>query len=252
MINTAFLTVYRLQEVIQFMKNVRIILKKFDLEKLKLKELFGSFEEKFELLNRAYGTGSTSELTPQLKELDIRRDQAIICLRMMADAFTHHFEENLRDQGRRILNCIDNYGTKLYSLNYSAETAVLNKLYEDFTTTDENSKAIKELKLDAVLQEMNEANQLFEQLFVTRLEETSQDNFRPAKELNKEVIEIYKEMVKLIDAYATIANNKNYGTIIDHLNENIEHFNNIVERRKSTGEFPKDEIELNEFPDGNL
>jgi hypothetical protein len=236
MIKTSILAKYRIQEFIQFISNVLMIVKQHGPDKLKLKALYLSLLQNYGSLHAVYKRDADSELTPQLARLDERRDQAIICLRQIAEGYTHHFNGKQKAAGEQILACIDKYGNRLYSLNYSAETAALKKLGQELLTNPAYTNAIEEMQVTGVVKEMEIANSKFEKLFVQRLGAFSQDEAKTSKELIQLTTEAYRTLVQHMDAHVTLAPSEEYFSLINHINENIEHFNLIVERRKSEGE----------------
>ncbi len=235
MINAAVLGRYRIQEFIQFISNTLIIVKQHGAEKLKVKALYNVLSQHHIQLQEAYKQDTNSEITPQLTSLDTQRDQMIICLRQICEGYTHHPNEKLKAAGSRIVACIDKYGSKLYQLNYNAETASLKNLIRDLQTNPDCVAAIQDLDLEEVVKEMNIANINFEKLFIQRLGEFSQNGAKSTKELVQLTSEAYRTLAQHVTAHATLTPSEGYTSLIKHLNENIDHFNHIVDRRKGTG-----------------
>jgi len=226
---------YRIQEFIQFTSNVLMIVKQHGADKLKIKALYTMLFQSFEQLQSTYKQDGDNETTRQLMHLDNRRDQAVICLRKICDGYAHHHDKALNAAGRQVVACIDKYGSKLYHLNYSAETAVLKNLVQDLQTDPACNSAIQEMHLEAVVKEIKQVNEKFEKLFIERLENFSKDETKSTKELIRSVTEAYRTLVQHVEAHATLAPSAAYTSFINHLNENIEHFNQVVERRKKSG-----------------
>jgi hypothetical protein len=147
-----------------------------------------------------------------------------------------------------VVACIDKYGNRLYSLNYGAETATLKKLGQELLTNPEYINAIQEMQVTEVVKEMEVANTKFEKLFVQRLGAFSQDATKTSKELIQLTTEAYRTLVQHVDAHVTLAPSEEYISLINHMNENIEHFNLIVERRKSGAELE----EVDAMADGEI
>lgn len=242
MIKTALVNRYRLQEFIQFISNTLMIVKQHGPEKMKIKELYYLLQRHQEKLQVAYKQTAHSDITPLLASLDTQRDQAIICLRKVSEGYTYHPQEKMRAAAATVLACIDKYGNKLYQLNYSAETAALKNLVRDLQTVPACTAALKDLGLEAVMHEIRSANTKFKKLFIQRLEEFSQDEVSGTRVLNQQTSEAYKTLMQHIDAHATLAPSVEYTLFINHINENIEHFNQMVERRKRSGEAVPEEV----------
>nr|WKN37491.1 DUF6261 family protein [Tunicatimonas sp. TK19036] len=242
MIKTALLGRYRLHEFVQFMANTVMIVKQHGADKLKLSSPYLALLQNYETLQQNYKQNNLSELTPQLARLDAQRDQAIICLRKICDGYTNHYQEKPQAAGKQILACIDKYGSKLYHLNYSAETAVLNNLTGELQTNPEYISALQEMHLENVVNEIRTINTEFEKLFVQRLEALSQPQGDSNRKLIQLTSETYRSLLRNVEAHATLTPSEQYTSLISHLNENIEYFNLIIERRKNGVETAVDTI----------
>lgn len=241
MINAALLNRYRLQEFIQFVSNTLMIAKQHGPEKMKVKVPYQTLQQQHYRLQTAYKQTANSDITPLLANLDTRRDQAIICLRRLCEGYTYHAQEKKKAAAATVLTCIDKYGNKIYQLNYSAETAALKNLVRDLRTDTECVAALQVLGLEEVANEISNANVKFEKLFIQRLQEFSQDELAGTRTLSQQTTEAYKTLVQHIEAHATLAPSSEYTLFVNHLNENIEHFNQIVQRRKRSGEATPEE-----------
>lgn len=236
MIKTASFKNYRIQEFIQFISNTLKIVQRHDPAKLKIEEYFTALTQHHQMLEAVYKQDTISEITPQLAQLDTVRDQALVCLRQVCEGYTNYPDETLSTAGKKIVECIDKYGSKLYSLNYGAETAVLKNLVRDLQTDTEYIKALKALHMEALVQQMNSTNLAFEDLFIERLEEYSTYEGKTTRELTQITTETYRTLVQYLSAHALLAPSDKYTSLINLMNENIEHYNQVVERRKRDGE----------------
>lgn len=236
MITSALSAQYRLQEFIQFTHNTLVITRQHGLDTLRIKVQHQALSHVYQQLEEAYKRNAASETTAQIIHWDERRDQAIICLRMISEGYTRHPQPTLRESGQRVLECINKYGTRLYQLNYSAETTALKNIVRDLLTTPACTQAIEAMHLEAVVSEMKRANTEFEKVFIQRLEETSQPGIQSTRELVQRTTEAYRTLTKHLEAHATLTPSNEYTLLINHLNENIEHFNQLVERRKAAPE----------------
>ena len=251
MITTALLTRYRIKEFIQFVYNSVIIVSQHNPNQLSVKKQYTALTQIHRQLEQAYKRDTGKTATPQLAQLDAARDQAIVCLRMISEGYTRHYDPTLNAAGQQVLACIDKYGSRLHSLNYSAETAVLKNVVRDLQTIPACAQAIQALHLEPLVAEMKRLNLAFEQRFVDRLEIISRSESRSMRELVQQTTEAYRTLVKHLEAHATLNPSVEYTLFINHFNENIEHFNQVVERRRAAStpadnrEVPSDE----EVPD---
>ncbi len=232
MIASATLSKYRIKEFTQFIRNSLIIVSQHGSDKLQVKTQYNTLSRECLQLERAYKQENMSETGIKLVELDTQRDQAIVCLRMISEGYVRHPNEALQTAGEQVIECINKYGTRLYNLNYSAETAALKNVVRDLQTIPAYAQAIEAMHLEEVVNEMKKANQAFEKVFIQRLEETSKEEPQSTRELVQSTSEAYRTLVKHVEARATLAPSTEYTLFINHFNENIEHFNQIIERRR--------------------
>ncbi len=233
MFTTAAISFYRTKEFTQFIRNTLIIVNQHNPTELKVKGQYQELNGLCQQLEKAYELTDNSQLSLQLTQLDERRDRAIICLRTLSEGYTRYPKAAQREAAEQLLACINRYGNRLYALNYSAETATLKQLLSELQTRPEYQQAIETLQLTDVVNEMKQANQAFEQLFVQRLEETSQSEGPSNRELMRQATEAYRKLLKHIEAHTTLNPSNAYLLLIDHMNENTTHFNEMVERRKN-------------------
>ena len=236
MVTSALLTNYRIKEFIQFIRNTLMIVSQHGADKLKIKAQYSALNQAYQQLEQAYKQDTVDDITPKLAQLDAQRDQALICLRQISEGYTHHHAPTLKAAGTTIVECISKYGSRLYSLNYSAETAALKNIARDLQTIPECVSAIQAIGLEEVVREMKRTNLAFETLFIERLKTLSQSEAKSSKERTQLTSEAYQTLVKHLEAHATLTPSGLYTSLINHMNENINHFNQIVERRKTEPE----------------
>ena len=236
MVTSASLTNFRIKEFIQFIRNTQMIVSQHGADKLKIKAQYNALNQAHKQLEQAYKQDTNNDITAQLAHLDDQRDQALICLRQISEGYTHHHAPTLKAAGTKIVECISKYGNRLYSLNYSAETAALKNITRDLQTIPECVSAIQALGLKEVVQEMKRTNLAFETLFIQRLKTLSQFDAKSNKERMQLTSEAYRTLVKHLEAHATLTPSDLYTSLINHMNENVDHFNHIVERRKMADE----------------
>lgn len=239
MIVQAILTGYRVKEFIQFVGNALIIVDQHNPDTLKISDQYQALNTIYQQLLQVYKQDTVGDTATQLAKLDARRDQAIICLRMLSEGYVRHHDEKRQVAGEQLLACIDKYGTRIYHLNYSAETAALKNLVCDLETVLACQEALNLLHLTSTVEEIKQANQAFEQLFVRQLRESSQKKPLRTRELIRQVAEAYRTLIKFVEAHVTLSPSAPYTLFIGHLNENTKHFNQLVEQRRSHPEVAK-------------
>lgn len=241
MITTAYLFRYRIKEFIQFMRNSLMIVSQHHSDKLRVKAQYQALNKLYQQLESTYQQDKDNALILELAELDSMRDQAVVCLRMLGEGYTRHHNAAQREAGQRVLDCIDKYGTRLYDLNYSAETTALKKMAHDLQTNPACQEALQLLHLEATVAEIKRANQEFERQFIRHLEASGQSEGPRVRELVQQTADAYRSLVEHVQAHALLTPSAEYTLFGHHLNENVEHFNQMVERRKQSRAVPTDE-----------
>lgn len=236
MITPAQLTRYRIKEFIQFIRNSLLIVSQHNPEQLKVKAQYAALSRSQQQLELAYKQDREDETAQDLVQMDATRDRTIVCLRMISEGYTRHFNAPLSAAGQTVLDCIDKYGPRLYSLNYSAETAALKNIVRDLQTIPACVQAIQALHLEALVGEMKRSNLAFEKQFIEHMEASSRTNTETMRELVQGTTEAYRTLAKHLEAHATLTPSAEYTLFINHFNENTEHFNQVVDRRKATPE----------------
>lgn len=241
MITTAQLFNYRIKEFLQFVHNALMIVNQHSPDKLRVKAQYQALNKLYRQLERAYKQNTDQTLTQELRRLDAARDQAVVCLRMISEGYTRHHRAAHRLAGQQILDCIDKYGARLYNLNHNAETVALKKIVADLRADPTGPEALQLLHLEDTVDEMQQANQEFERQFVRHLQLAKLAEGPRMRDLVKQTAEAYRTLVEHVAAHALLSPSSEYTLFGHHFNENVEHFNQIVARRRPTPEAPANE-----------
>jgi hypothetical protein len=168
-----------------------------------------------------------SAFTRELIDLDNRRDESVAGIRLVLDGYTRYFEATLRTAAQNLLNNMDKYGTRIYELNYQAETSTITSLLNEWTTNASLSSAITALNLGAWTAELKTANNLFNDLYLQRVDEKAAQPQIKSFQARKKAIATYRELVKQIEARATLAGDQSYNSLINSLNVLIDKYNTL-------------------------
>ncbi len=236
MLKNPHLRWYRINEIIHFFSKVLTILKQYDPEKMKIKEVYDLMAQNLDSLKASYKQDKEITSSNALKVLDKIRDKAIISLRMVAYGYSLHHLEKLRVAGQSILDCIDKYGSKIYSLNYGAETTVLEKIGSELQSQPQLFRYVKTLHLEELLIDLVKSNEEFDKIFDKRLDERSKFNEYSTTEWINVNTTSYRQLIQHLIALSTLNPAEEFVVLFNHLNEIIDHYNDIVERRKSSNQ----------------
>ncbi|WP_289054346.1 DUF6261 family protein [Carboxylicivirga marina] len=188
-------------------------------------------------LVQAFKKDKKSNITKLLTLYDQRRDDAVVCLRMCAQAYTNHYDAETREAARIVLNTIDKYGKSLHKLNYQSETSVLSNLYTD-CTSEPVASAVAKIHMSDVVEEKKTANDLFNETYLARVEESAAKDQVATGELVQEAIANYRHLVTFIEAYNTINPDGGYDTLLKQLSELAAKYNGLITTNET-----KEEVE---------
>jgi hypothetical protein len=216
---------------VQFYSDVLTVCKNGNPPALNIQQQWSALDSSFALLNQSFKKEQASLLTGDLIAHDLRRDNAIICLRKLADSYTNHHDAAKQKARNQLLMVIDKYGSGISRMNYHAETSVLEKLVADLQSNANNTAAVKMLGLDDTVTELKAANELFSKTYLDRVGEAASKDLTAAGTLAQECRDNYNTLVKHIEANATINPSEAYTALINKLNNLIEKFNTTVATR---------------------
>lgn len=123
---------------------------------------------------------SASEYTAQLAQQDQIRDDAFIALRDFAKANSNRGNAEISQAGKLIYSIFETRGLTLYSRGYTDQSAGMNLLLEDLST-DEARNALDEMGGMAWYDELQLAQDSFEQLVREKLSSESQETILPIR-----------------------------------------------------------------------
>ncbi len=231
---------FRISEFIQFFKSLVGLCNKNNPAELGIIVQVNKMDDENKSMESSFKRAQKSKYTQKLIELDQQRDNMIVGIRTIAEGFTYHFDEKLKQAGKAIVETIDRYGTKISKLNYKAETSTLDNIYTDFLNSKELTKALTITNTKAMMDKMITANQEFEEVFEKRIQDDAADDSKSSGELVKQAIVAYRTLIKHIEAHATIKPGEGYNKLIREINELIDSYNETMEKRTPSSDVEED------------
>ena len=236
MINNIKLTQLRNDEFIQFIRDLLKIIETLGTNALQLLIQFSKLLETIAEAEKVYLQTRGSELTKKISEADTLRDNDISGIKLIAEAYTYHFDAAKVEAAELILSHIKKYGGNIAKMNYQAETTALND-FADHTENDSKlSAAIDLLGLREWLTTLKSNNIAFNELYMMRIDEQAGKPNGNLRELRAQSVEDYKELIKHLTAHATISPSDLYTKAINMINELIDKYNSLRRKRKDKGE----------------
>ncbi len=183
-------------------------------------------------LSQNYQLDATSPLTQEVLNADVRRDDAVTGIRLLAEGYAHHFNNDKRMAGQRLMHAISIYG-EVIAKAYQDETAAITNLLEDFDAKQELVDAIGTLELGEWKGELKVANLAFNQKYGERTAATAAaDTGTNIVELRKPAINAWYALRDQIAANYTVTKGAApWSTVVAQLNALIDQYNATLARR---------------------
>jgi hypothetical protein len=231
-IRHARIKTYRQQEFQQFIANLLLLLRKLPPDKPNLKKLYQELAALQEKLLQRYKSESQRKITDRLTTLDKQRGNALVCLRKSCEAYVHHIDAKQREAGKLLLQYIDKYGSRIYQMNYSAETITLKTICKKLLQDKPYRKAVQAMHMLEVVEAIKKYNEEFEQLFVARLELKSREDQESTAATIREIADIYRNLILHLSAFLVLEPDPALEELACKINRNIDVFNQLAEARR--------------------
>lgn len=230
LIHTPILSYYRNAELIQFFEDVLTLTKKHKDIPVELQSKLKPFAEAYKTLAQSFNPDKKLLHTKGLEEIDKRRDDLTIGLRLTLVGLTKHSEEKIKKTAKLILEVLDSYGSKIYQYNYQLQTHITKNFLDKVTSSDVLNRAVDSLVLiRPVLNTLEGINNQFAAIYLIRTQEKGQKVKGQMKKLVKEATIAYREFVIRLHAYIEIQDEvTTYKTLIKDLNALIQQYNQVV------------------------
>jgi len=242
MINSVNFKLFRKSESVQFFNDIVTLCSESNPQALNIEAQLSTLNECVNSLNSNFATDRSSEITNDLISLDQRRDKAIVCLRMLTEGFTNHYDSAKSDAATLLLQTIDKYGNKISKMNYQAETSTLDNLGDELQNDAKAAELVSQLGLSDLVGEMIEANTAFNTRYLDRVKEKAGGNEIAIGELIKESVANFRLLTAHIEAHSTLDPSAEISTLIDRINELTERYNLTVKRKHTDNEVDDDDV----------
>ncbi len=230
MIKTIYLKNLRNNEFIQYCDNFQQIILTNNPEALKVQDQYNAINEPLSLLQITNKKLSQKSFTVQLFKIDKRRDAALRSIYNIVDAYTHHYNEEVCAKAIDLKKELDVYGKKIIHYNYQYETSAIDDI---LTKWEPKAEGIATLNLTDWVNELKEANTLFNECFLDKVKVTAEDADIKVIELRNTITARHNELIDYLKSYALIEKTENYTTVIGQINELINQYNKTITARHS-------------------
>lgn len=196
---------YRNGDFVQYANNVLQLITPAEATTLKIDAQRTELDSTVTELNEAFAPQKGSELTPEIAALDASRDDLFYGLKATLDAWAqYHYDAPKKQAAKKFANIIDNYGTHIGKLRYQQQTATLNGIVNDIETTD-NLADLRLLGLDEWTTQLKNTNAAFNDGYIARTEERSEQQLGVIQTLRDKATEQYRALRNIFNARAVVA-----------------------------------------------
>jgi hypothetical protein len=223
LIEAAHLHYYRAEAHYEFGGRFRILVDRFPAVRTVVVKHLPDFDALRNTEGQLIDRMIKSNITEKLVETDRLIDSYIVGIRETVSAATRHFDENVAEAAKALLNRIDAFGRMENKSYEEATTAV--KIFVSELQNDTYRRMSDLVGITEWLRRLEETENEFENLFDLRNIEYADRPEGTLKVVRREVDKSYHGMVDRIDATATLDETGAYTEFIKQLNEYITYLN---------------------------
>lgn len=234
MITTANFQSYRKGDFYQFMVNVLELVTAERATTLSVSAQRTALATEVQLFADAYTPIVGSDITPQLAELDTRRDEALLGLKTVLEGFVKHFEADKRNAAFILLDLMKGYGENIYRLRYQLETATVSNLLSDWKT--QHADKLTLLGITDWVTHLEDANTQFNQLYVSRTQQISGLQTGVLDTLRANTTDAYRALKAHIEAHGLLTPTELNAQVQQEISSLAIQYNDAVTRYTSTEE----------------
>ncbi|TCI95086.1 DUF6261 family protein [Tenacibaculum sp. M341] len=224
---------YKNIEFIQYLSQVIETVSKQDIDALLLTEPFNEVNLLVTKLKGAYKQTQGSSVTPEIQELDNKRDKAIRGFRMLVNAYTTFENDAIAIAATKLLGVIDKHGTNIARRNYNEQTGIIDTIIKDIANSVELTETVVSLNATEWIGNLNKTNLDFNNKYLERIDElVARDNI-DFLELRTDAIKAYKNLVDHISAHTILSENEAYSVLSEKIDSLSEYYNRVVDNRSN-------------------
>lgn len=219
----------RSSELLQFLIDVTKLCSQQSNKSMKLDGVLAELKADTDSFDQAFRLDQASAITAELINFDGRRDECIAGISLVLDGYTRYFDPGVKAAALALKTNMDKYGNRIYDMNYQAETSTINSLVKEWSTNGILKAAVNTLNLGAWVNELKKANDLFNELYLKRVDEKASAPQIKGFDSRKKAISAYRKLVQQTEARAVIAEDQTYTALINNLNALIAKYNIIAD-----------------------
>ncbi|WP_343664934.1 DUF6261 family protein [Chryseobacterium mucoviscidosis] len=234
MITTANMEKYRNGDFLQFVNNVLELLPQTTADQLNIGGQRTVLQTAAQSFNNAYLPYTGSDITPEIQALDAQRDNAVIGIKMILEAWQYHFDPETKNNAFALLDILNRFGERIYKLRYQLETATINSIVAEWE--EKHSDKISQLQLTDWVNELKISNQNFNNKYIARTVQLSEVETGVLATARTASTEACRTLKQHIEAHALLTPNAEYDQLMAKLSSLVNQYNLAVTKYSSTEE----------------
>lgn len=179
-------------------------------------------------LSEALNESMSSAYASRVQQADLQRDDAFQAFKYGVLSASYRSERQVRDAGESLVEVVRKHGFSLYNLGYIAQSEAMKNLMGELSkhTHEISSSGVADL-----LEEMVNANELFNQIYHEKADEESS---RETPQIVVSKKELSKQITLFINHVELLEEDKEEGIneLVDKLNEVITEIMNEAKARQ--------------------
>ncbi len=145
-----------------------------------------------------------SNFTKAIEQADFRRDAAVKGINMQINSYLHHFDADKQQAAKALTRVMKHWGKNVAEKNYMEESAVISAIVRNLTAQQTFKDAAAALHLSDWVDELQKANQDFNDLFLDRVGELGAKTKERMRSKRLEVNKLYYQLRDRLMANAYI------------------------------------------------
>jgi tRNA nucleotidyltransferase/poly(A) polymerase len=235
MINSIVLQPLRNSEYLQFITDTLNILSKNNPEALNISAQYNALSDAKDEVEKLFKISQSSLVTTEIEVLDKRRDDAIIGINLLVQAFAYSADAVVNKHGKTLTAHLALFGPRIAIENYQSETTILRNIANDWKNKPELQEAVTALNLGSWLNELEKANNEFNLSYAKRNEELATAPTEKLKELRNTANSLYYKLRTRINSNLDINDGAEpWATTVNLLNQNISTYT-LLQTRRTAG-----------------
>jgi Family of unknown function (DUF6261) len=234
MITTANLEKYRNGDFIQFVNNVLQIVPEPVAAQLLVASQRATLNTLSTQFNDAFQPLIGNELTPEIANLDVKRDDCVTGIKLFLEAHLVHYQENKRNSAFILLDVMQSYGDRIHKLRYQLETATIDALIHNWESN--HPTHLQTLNLIDWKNQLKQYNQDFNNLYINRTLQLAEVENGVMVALRTDATTAYRTLKSHIEAHALINPSDTYNQVMAQMSTLVEQYNTAVNNYTSQEE----------------